>query len=417
MENTKRPVDRSAAILLGGLCSLLYFTSYVSRYSLTVSIAALTGQGILDLTQVGLCTMLLFVFYGAGQLLSGWLGDRLPAERLPAVALIGSGICNAVAPFLVGHPALLAALWGVHGLLQSLFWPPIVKVVATHLPQRYYNSTTLAVSVASHAGTIVLYLLSSLCIGFFGDWRLIFGISTAVCIVMCVLWMVGFNYFTHRYINDEPIGVPTTEDGVPTGGLAKAILSSGALLLVIGIIIQGALKEGVTAWLPSYISQVFSLSASSATLQSVAIPIASITCLLVVKQLYRRAVRNEASAASLLFGIGTAAAALIVFVPDPPTLLVVICAALLTASMHSVNLFLIAYLPARFATYGRTSTVSGITNACAYIGCAAYSYGIAGITERFGWSATSISWLALAAIGFVSCLVALPLWRRFVKKQ
>jgi len=115
-----------------------------------------------------------------------------------------------------------------------------------------------------------------------------------------------------------------------------------------------------------------------------------------------------------MFGIGTIMSLLIVLVPTLPPMAMIICAAILTASMHGVNLFLIAYLPARFAKYGKASTVSGVTNACAYIGCAVYTYGLALIAQNIGWSATALSWLIISGGGLIACIAAIPLWKRFV---
>ena len=115
-----------------------------------------------------------------------------------------------------------------------------------------------------------------------------------------------------------------------------------------------------------------------------------------------------------MFGVGTVMSLIIVIIPALPPMLMIICAAILTASMHGVNLFLIAYLPARFAKYGKTSTVSGVTNACAYIGCAIYNYGLAVIAQNIGWGATALSWLIISGAGLLSALVALPLWKRFI---
>ena len=118
-----------------------------------------------------------------------------------------------------------------------------------------------------------------------------------------------------------------------------------------------------------------------------------------------------------MFGIGTLMAALIVLVPSLPPMLMIISAAILTASMHGVNLFLITYLPARFAKFGKTSTVSGITNACAYAGCAIYTYGIAVIAEYLGWGATALSWLIISGLGFIACLIAIPFWKKFISHR
>ena len=420
MKQTKAMTERSAFLFLTLLCSIMYFTSYFSRYILSVCIAEIDSLNLLTKENLGVATMLLFICYGAGQILSGFLGDKFKAQYIVLIGLSGAALANILLPIIVTSPVGVAVLWGFHGLCQAMFWPPIVKIIASSLPSARYGASTLWVSIAAHVANISLYLLASLCISTFGDWRVLFRIGVCVCIISILLWIFGFSFFQRHYQKSpDDVNTPpkASDKSFDRKGLITAIASSGAIVLVLGIILQGAIKEGVTAWLPSYITEVYKSSTSDSILKSVAIPIASIICLYVVGFLYRKFLRNEAVGAALMFGIGTAMAALIVTVPSMPPMLMIICAAILTASMHGVNLFLIAYLPARFARFGKTSTVSGITNACAYAGCAIYTYGIAVIAENFGWGATALSWLIISGLGFVACLAAIPLWKKFISAK
>lgn len=422
-EKGKKLTPKRAAIFLSGLCSFAYFTSYISRYTFTVCISELTSDsvGLLTEERAGLIGMLLFVFYGCGQLVSGILGDRVKPEILVGIGICGSAVCNLLLPFAIGSVPALAVLWSVNGFVQSMFWPPLVKTVSVMLPRKNYNAATLAVSIAAHVGNVVLYVASSFFIGTVGRWQLVFAFAVAVCAVTLAVWIVGIRYFKRHAPSPEGDGHPdiaTNEQKADApkerGGLARAILSSGFLMLVGGIILQGALKEGVTAWLPSYVRDVYSLSAGTAILGNIAIPITSIVCILGIDVLYSKLLKNEALGSAVMFGIGATFAAITAFVPDLPQIVTVICAAMITASMHGVNLCLIAYMPGRFARYGKVSTVSGITNACAYVGCSVYMYGISLIESQ---STRALTWFIIPAVGFVFCIAALPAWLRFCKRS
>ena len=84
--------------------------------------------------------------------------------------------------------------------------------------------------------------------------------------------------------------------------------------------------------------------------------------------------------------------------------------------MHGINLMFISFLPRRFTSSGKVATVSGICNACVYVGSAISSYGIAMIAEKLGWRATVLSWAAIGLLGFVLCLLALRPWTAFTKQ-
>ena len=90
--------------------------------------------------------------------------------------------------------------------------------------------------------------------------------------------------------------------------------------------------------------------------------------------------------------------------------------AMVTGCMHGVNLMLISIVPKRFKKYGNISTISGLVNACTYIGAAISTYAIALLSERIGWRNTVGVWFVIAIVGTASCIVALKPWNKFIEK-
>jgi OPA family glycerol-3-phosphate transporter-like MFS transporter len=72
-------------------------------------------------------------------------------------------------------------------------------------------------------------------------------------------------------------------------------------------------------------------------------------------------------------------------------------------------------VPKRFVKYGRVSTVSGVLNACTYVGSSISTYGFAVLAENKGWGFTVGMWAVIAAVGMVICLVTSFLWKRYYK--
>ena len=89
---------------------------------------------------------------------------------------------------------------------------------------------------------------------------------------------------------------------------------------------------------------------------------------------------------------------------------------LITGANHGVNLMLIGHVPKRFRKYGSISTISGAINSCTYVGSAVATYGIAKISEEFGWQVTVSVWLAIAVAGMICCAVAMTKWKKFIAK-
>ena len=91
-------------------------------------------------------------------------------------------------------------------------------------------------------------------------------------------------------------------------------------------------------------------------------------------------------------------------------------AGIISACMHSTNFLLISCLPGRFAGTGKASTVGGCCNACTYVGAAVSMYGIALISEEFGWTWTIISWIAVLVIGVAFACIAFKKYTAFLRK-
>ena len=79
---------------------MVYFVSYFSRKDFAAAMAAMLSANEIDRTIAGLVGTAMFVFYGVGQLLSGYLGDRIKPQYLITFGLATTGVCNLLMPIL-----------------------------------------------------------------------------------------------------------------------------------------------------------------------------------------------------------------------------------------------------------------------------------------------------------------------------
>jgi OPA family glycerol-3-phosphate transporter-like MFS transporter len=127
-------------------------------------------------------------------------------------------------------------------------------------------------------------------------------------------------------------------------------------------------------------------------------------------------VDNEIVFSVILFGIGSLCALALAALFDTNAAVSVVLVAFLTGSMHGVNLMLICNLPARFADTGKVSLISGVLNACTYVGSAISTYGFALIAQAFGWRTTVVCWAFIAATGLVMCVLGGRKCKRIFEK-
>jgi len=207
--------------------------------------------------------------------------------------------------------------------------------------------------------------------------------------------------------------IPTMKDTLIRFGVVVAAIL--LVMIMLAIVLQGMLRDGVTNWMPSYMLETFSLSEESAIITAVIPAIFSMLSFFLFEQLHRKLFQNEVFCAAMIFSLSAVAATVLWIVSTlfSSPLLSTCLLALIIAAMHGINLMLISVVPKRFAKSGKVSTYSGLLNACTYVGAAISSYGFAALAEGFGWSITILVWIVISALGLLLTLLASPLWKKF----
>lgn len=177
------------------------------------------------------------------------------------------------------------------------------------------------------------------------------------------------------------------------------------------IMLQGMLRDGVTTWMPSYLSETYPMSNALSVLAGVILPIFGILCIQLAAKLYIKRLTNLLVCAGVFFLTGAFSAFALFLLSGKNAVFSVLFSALLTGCMHGVNLILICMIPPFFKSQGNVSTVSGLLNSCTYIGSAVSTYGIAALSEKIGWNPTLFIWLILALLGAAICAACAKPWK------
>lgn len=414
---TKQRSKQTKAFI--ALCAIVYFVSYITRNSYSSAISEITEALGTTKDATGLVGTAAFLTYGIGQIICGVLGDYIAPRFLILAGVGATSLCNLLMPFMGGNITAMVALWAVNGFAQAMFWPPLVRLMAEHLSGSDYNDAVVAVTVASSVGNIFVYLLSPLCIAISG-WNLIFYITGAAGFAMVFFWYIGTRTLPEPGAGDRAAvakktdtgaAVPPTTEKLP---LKTLITSSGLLVILFCIILQGMLRDGLTTWMPSLVADTFALSNAVSILTGIALPLFAIVSIKAAA-IVQDKLQNELLCAGIFFGIGFGCTLLMLPLFSHSVVVTVILMALITACMHGVNLMLITRAPIHFARYGKISTMSGLLNAFTYIGSAASTYGFAWLSDRYGWYFTIGSWAVTACVGMLLCLALVKKWKNFTK--
>ena len=304
-----------------------------------------------------------FITYGAGQLVSGVLGDHISPKKLIFLGLSLTVLMNLCIPFC-RNPYQMLVVWCFNGFAQSFLWPPLIS---------------------------------------FCGWRTVFFFSAICGIIMILVW--------NRYCEDAPV-ISIENASIQGSSQKNSFLSPLLLCIMLTIVLQGMLRDGVTTWMPSYISETYHLSHAAAILTGVLLPLFGLLCIQAASTLYIRKFSTPLSCAGVFFFTGTLSSLALFCSTGKNAAFSVFFSALLTGCMHGVNLIQVCMIPPFFKKQGNVSTVSGVLNSCTYIGSATSTYGIAVLSDRIGWSSTLLIWVLLTFAGTLICIACARPWRK-----
>jgi len=398
---SKREVKGFAVLLV-----FTYMVSYITRTNfgaIVSEISVCTGfsKSLLAMSLTGS-----FITYGSGQIISGILGDRLSPKRLVSLGLALTGGMNLLLP-LCRNPYQMLVVWCINGFAQAFIWPPMVRMMTELLSEDDYKQTATKVNWGGSFGTIAVYLLSPVIITIAG-WKALFLVSALAGVVMLLIW-------DRKAVELQPSRKQDIQK--MENEKARTLWDPTMLCILAAIVLQGMLRDGISTWMPSLIAESFQLDRTVSILTGVLLPVFAIGSLQVTNGIYRRKGIHPIACAALLFTAGAVFAILLWVFCGKSVVMSVILTALLTGCMHGVNLMLVSMLPRYFRRYGNTAMVSGVLNACTYVGSAVSTYGIALLSEKVGWRGTVFLWFLIALAGDVICLCCIRPWhQRFEDK-
>ena len=393
-------LNQKHAKMLTLLCAVSYFVSYLTRTNFAAIITAIIETGIIEKTAAGMVTTIGFITYGVGQLISGWLGDRINPKKLMFAGFITTALMNFIIPFCP-NGVMMCLVWGVNGFAQSLMWPPMVKIMSTAMDTDTYNKSCVSVTLGSTLATVSIYILAPIVISF-ANWKGVFYITSVAAMIMSAVWYVMITKI-------EKISGLTYVLRTGEKQKKKKNYSIGGMLLVftmLAICLQGSLRDGVTTWVPTYISEVFKLGSEISILSGVGIPVFSLVSIKVVSIFYDKMGKKPFKCTVILFAVAAACCGALTAFSGVSVILTIILTGLIVACMHGINLILVCYLPAIYADPDSVSSLSGTLNFMTYVGSALSTYGFALLSTKFGWGGTIVSWLGISLLGALMCFVS-----------
>ena len=150
-------------------------------------------------------------------------------------------------------------------------------------------------------------------------WRSIFLLAGICLLAMSLAWLLGITRIEkrvpvqekqtqvlHQTQKKEFVNNSTKRNGI--------LLQSGLIVLLAALFVQGALKDGVTTWIPVYIQETYGISPILAVAGTMVIPLCNLFGMWLAAVACRHMERNEIAVSAGFFAVCAAMAAFSVFV-------------------------------------------------------------------------------------------------------
>lgn len=405
--------NKQKVFWLVALCSIVYVISYITRINYAAVLVEVVDSEGYSKVAASMALTGLFVTYAVGQILNGYLGDKIKPEKMVFVGLLLAAGVNALMP-LCQSVTQMTIVWCVNGFAQSMLWPPLVKIMTSRLTNETYKKTVIYVGWGSSFGTIIVYSMAPVVLLHY-PWRTVFFIAAVLAVVMATVWILTISKFQPdtEFTPVQTASVPATTGKVPFTKKAIFII----VLSMVGIAMQGALRDGIATWMPSFVSEVFSADNSTAILTGVALPVLSMVVSYLTSLINRRWIKNEGLCAAIMFAVCALSCLALFFLRSSSPVGAVAFFALANAASHGINLIYTCLILPIFQRFGKISFMSGLLNSATYVGSSLSMYGIAFITESYGWNMTIFTWLAISVVGILACASTIKALDSFKKED
>lgn len=386
---------------------IAYASAYLSRTNLSIALPEMINSLGFNKANVGLIGSSFFWSYAIGQLINGYIGDKVKSRFFIFLGLLISSIINLVVGFS-SNLILIIILWAFNGFFLSTLWGPIVKTLSFWFPHEKRTRIAVGIFTSMIGGYLFTWGLIGRIIAY-TSWRWAFWIPAGFVFTYSLIWVWKMRNHPKEVGLTSPndlVNSRTKEEKDNALSLVKLIFNYKLWLIAFTCFAQGVVKEGITLWGPTFLKDTHHIDQATLAVFSLVIPLMSLLGIMGAGFLNEKLNSWEKNSIMILM----AGAILNFFVLykffKVNVYINVLLLGLGAALMYGSNTILLTIIPLNFAKYNKVSGVAGFLDFCSYIGAALAGVLAGFIVDKYGWGMVVILWIALAIIGVISIFMA-----------
>ena len=391
----KLKIETRNAIYIGGTCAFAYLAVYIMRNILSAVSPQMLEQNVLTEGALGTLSSAFFIVYAVGQLINGFIGDRIKAHYMVCGGLVFAAVAGVFFAIFPESVPTATFTYGLSGFFLSMVFGPMTKIVAENVSLLYVERCSACHSFTAGFGSPVAGLVAMVL-----PWRASLYVTAFVLLAVGVICFVCFSVFEKRGI--IAYNRYTAEKENHSG--VQVLFRHQIVKFTLVSFLTGIVRTAVVFWLPTYLAQYLGFSAdTSALLFTVTTFLISLSSFLTVF-LFERLGRNRDATLLISFAISTVFFLLLYFVHHPIVNIALITLAILFANCAASVLWSI-YCPGLRKT-GMVSAATGFLDFMSYAAAAIATKVFSNAVSSIGWGGLILVWFALMALGLV---ISLPI--------
>ncbi len=378
--------DIKRAFSIGGISIFTYMVSYYLRNLLSVLTPQMLESGEFTVEQIGLLSSVYMVLYAVGQLVNGFLGDRISPKWLVVLGMLISGGVCILFP-LLGSPVLQVLCFVLMGFGLSMLRGPLMKMISENTLPNYARIICVLFSASCYVGSFVAGLVALV-----GYWKLAFILTGVAALTVAALALVAVTVMERKKV----VTYQSTK-GKGWGALFGVFKIPGFLFYLAVACLSEIGITSITFWIPTFLDDYLQLpdAAVSAIYSGIVVlralvPFGTLAVFKLFKEKEMRMMRVCFALTLLAFGGLLAFKSAVVGV-------VLLALGLVGITCVSSLLWSI-YIPSLGKT-GMVSSANGVLDCAGYATASVINLASAAVMGAFGWNAVFIIWAASGLLG------------------
>ena len=385
------------------ICWATYILAYMCRVNLSSAMLKIQDGLNVGADLIGVAGGLFFLFYAVGQFINGFLGDRVSPYRFIFLAALGTAFLN-IFIAAQNNIYIIMCCWAVNGYVQSMFWGPLVRILAGRFNESERADVSVGMQTTSLFGTVISWVVLGRIL-MDRSWRLYFVAPSVIILLSSAAWI----YLSAK---NPVVSGPGAKPRAGVLTTIKIILDKQMRFTVLICVCLGLIRDSVTLWLPAMLVSALGIDVKNSFLIILGISVINFMGALLSRKLLARYQEKIAPVMVCLFTVIAACSALSALLGDLAPMVSVLMIAAVSAMSIGLTTILLMFLPLSYAKDDVVSSVVGMLDFSVYAGAAVSSFVIGVFFTDLNLRHISALWAAVAAAA-----VALSLAVSFTKSK